>query len=238
MRRIIYAMMLASMLVSCGQKEKGDLERRREQVRSEKEKAARQEEERIANHKSDSLAALAWGDAVWGMTKDEVLHTLAFRNGKSYDYTIDMDFDRVIKTREAFGLNHLYAIRANMLNNSLCGIYLSSHRLKTEQFDELSKECIFLKNNFYRLYGKPTKNNKMSFSGFDKDGKQIVAEYHTGHRLGKTITITLNKDGYEYWYETSILPLITSRDNKTLSFWLNKFDKESERSDDVEIFSF
>lgn len=232
-------MILASMLVSCANKEKSDLERRREQVRAEKEIKARQEKDRIANHKSDSLAAIAWGDAVWGMTKDELLHTLAFRNGDIRDFAVLMSQARLDKTKEVFGLKHLSRICAQfMVGSSLDAVFLNSEKVGVNQFDELTKECIFLKNNFYRLYGKPTKNNQMSFSGFNKDGKQMVAEYQTGHRLVKIIKITLNKDGYEYWYETSILPLTTSRDNKTLSLWLNKFNKESKRPDDVEIFSF
>ena len=235
MKRLAFFFVLIPLVLSCANREKSDLERRREQIRSDRERAAKMETDRIQKTRIDSLAALAWGDAIWGMTRNEVLKTKAFRNGKDYGYTIEMNEERKQRTRETFGLKNLKSLRAYINDDCLSGIFIDSWEVKSQQFDELVRECVFLKNNFYRLYGEPTKRNDVSFSGFDKDGNQLMAEYKIGN---KTITITLHKREYNYWYKVSIYPLSTNRKLMSLSPWLEKFDGDSQRPDDVAIFSF
>ncbi|MBQ8969241.1 MAG: hypothetical protein IJ064_05875 [Bacteroidaceae bacterium] len=235
MKRLTFLVLFFPLLISCTSREKSDLERRREQIHADRERAAKMEADRIQKSRNDSLAAIAWGDAIWGMTRNEVLKTKAFRNGKDYGYTIEMNEDRKQKTREIFRLKNLMSLRAYINDDCLSGIFLDSWGVKTRQFDELVTECISLKNNFYRLYGTPSKNNEVSFSGFDKDGNQLVAEYKTGN---KTITIILQKKEYEYCYKVSIFPLTANRKSLSLSPWLEKFDSDSNRPDDVTIFSF
>lgn len=232
MKRLIF--LLIPLVLSCTNKEKSDLERRREQVHADMERAAKMEEQ----SKSDSLAAIAWGDAIWGMTRSEVLKTKAFHGGNDNGYTIEMNDARKQQTRETFGLKSLLSLRAYMKDDCLSGIFLDSWSVKVGQFDELVRECVFLKNNFYHRYGNPTKSNDVSFSGFDNDGNQLVAVFETGNSIKKTVTITLQKREYDYSYKVSIYPLAANRKSLTLSKWLDRFDADSNRPDDVSTFSF
>ena len=233
MRYSVFLFLLVALL-SCTNNGKSDLERRREQVRADMERAKKME----ADNKADSLAALAWGDAVWGMTRNEVLKTKAFRNGGNTDYYIEMNDERKQKTKQTFGLKNLFSLRAYIKDDCLSAIFIDSWSVKVGQFDELVRECIFLKNGFYHLYGRPTVSNYVSFSGFDKDGNQLVAEYKAGSSFQKIITITLHKSGYDYCYKVSIYPLSANRELSTLSRMLEKFDGDSNEPDDVSVFSF
>ena len=233
MRYCVFLFLLITML-SCTNNEKSDLERRREQIHSEKERAKKKE----ADNKTDSLAALAWGDAIWGMTRNEVLKTKAFRNGKNTDYCIEMNEERKQKTKQTFGLKNLFTLRAYIKDDCLSAIFIDSWSVKVEQFDELVRECILLKNGFYKLYGEPTVNNDVSFSGFDNDGNQIVAVFKVGSTIYKTITIALRKKNYDYSYKVTIEPFSTNRKLFSLSRMLEKFDGDSDRPDDISIFSF
>lgn len=235
--RVYYFLLLLCLLASCGNREKSDLERRRDQIRADRERNAELEAKRVEQAKADSLAAIAWGDAIWGMTKEELLKTLAFRNGKDTGYTIEMNDARKEETRRIFGLKNLLSLRAYFKDGSLQSVFIDSWGVRIDKFDELSRECIMLKNNFYRLYG-PTKSDKaISLSGFDSDGLLPVAEYNVNSGANKTISIVLRKRGYEYSYSVSIYPLFNNRESISLSKWIDKADATG-KPDDVTVYSF
>ena len=235
--KTLYFLLLLCLLSSCGNREKNDLERRRDQIRADRERNAELEAKRVEQAKSDSLAAIAWGDAIWGMTKEELLKTRAFRNGKDTGYTIEMNDTRKEETKRIFGLKNLLSLRAYFNHDRLQSVFIDSWGVRIDKFDELARECIMLKNNFFRLYGRTKSDKAISLSGFDSDGLLPVAEYNVSSGANKTISIVLRKRGSEYSYSVSIYPLSNNRESISLSKWIDKADATG-KQDDVTVFSF
>jgi len=220
-------------LISCGHK-KTDLERRAEEVRKEKADKQKRIENNKQRHKTDSLAAIAWGDAIFSMTKDETLKTKAFCGGDVYDNIIEMNYERLFAFREAFDLPLLYSIKAYFVKGQLENIFIDSRKVGARDFTKLERECIILKNQFYRIYGQPKSTNDVSFSGFNSDGNQHVASFSVEGRLFKDITIELQKDEYDYSYHISISGRTT---RELLEEWILK-SQDDKNPDDVVIYSF
>lgn len=236
MKKTILYFSILLCLFSCGMKSKDDLQRRREQARHENESREKEKTDIAEKAKSDSLAAIAWGDAIWGMTRDEVMRSKAFHSGADYDYTIEMNDSRKQKTKDYFGLKQINSIRAYIKDNSLQAIFLESWWVKTDGYDALIEECQTIIRNLNRIYGQPFELNDISFSGFNSEGVQVVANYNVGHRILKSIVITLHKRGYEYWYKVHIYPIsIINRENETIK----KSIRNSESlTDDISVLSF
>lgn len=240
MIRIAVWFFVLSCLLSCGQNKKDDLQRRREQIKADRGLKAKEQQEKIERARTDSLAAIAWGDAVWGMTRDEVLRTKAFGDGKDYGYTIEMSETRKQKTKELFGLKKINSLRAYIRDNSLQSIFIESWWCKTKDFDALVSECNILMRNFTRLYGSPKEHHDITFSGFNSEGIQTVATYSIGeYGIQKTISICLHKREYEYWYKVSIYPItLIKRDDEPIARSIHRLDDADNKNDDVTILSF
>lgn len=228
MKKILPLIILC--LVSCGH-QKTDLERRADEVRKEKSDRQKRIEQDSVLHVSDSLAAIAWGDAIFSMTREELQKTKTFGDGMSLDYGIEMNSDKLRRFKEKYDLTFLESIKAYIVNNSLSYIFIYSKNVGPRDFTKLERECIIFKNEFYRIYGQPKSAKDASITDFDSDGNQSFASFNIKGHISKDITIGLKKDGYDYSYFINIYGE-TSR--KRLSRWVGNHSC----SDDIALFPF
>lgn len=218
------------MFFSCCHK-KTELERRDDEVRNENTDRLKRIEQDSILQISDSLAAIAWGDALFSMTRDELMNTKTFSDGVSLDYGIEMNHDKLKRFKDKYDLPFLESIKAYIVNDALSYIFIYSKNIEPCDFTKLSRECIIFKNEFYRIYGHPKSTKDASITDFDSDGNQSLALFNVKGHISKDITIELKKDGYNYSYFISISGE-TSR--KRLSRWIGNHHC----SDDIALFPF
>lgn len=214
MKKILPLIMLC--LISCGHK-KTDLERRADEVRKENADRLKRIEQDSILQVSDSLAAIAWGDALFSMTREELMNTKTFGGGVPLDYGIEMNHDKLKRFKDKYDLPFLESIKAYIVNEALSYIFIYSKNVEPRDFTKLERECIIFKNEFYRIYGQPKSTKDASMTDFDSDGNQSLASFNVKGHISKDITIELKKDGYYYSYFISIYGE-TSR--KRLSRWI------------------
>lgn len=197
MRKILPLIILC--LVSCWQK-KTDLERRADDVRKEKADRQRRLAQDSIMQVSDSLAAIAWGDALFSMTRDELTKTKTFADGVSLDDGMAMNSDKLKRFKDKYNLPFLESINAYIVNDALSYIFIYSKNIEPRDFTEMVRECVIFKNEFYRLYGQPKSAKEASITDFDSEGNQSFASFNIKGRISKDITIELKKDGNAYSY--------------------------------------
>ena len=241
----IFGALLCLFVVSCNNQPQNDhdadLKRRAAQIREDKERAVKYENDKKVQNRIDSLAAIAWGDALFGMNKEEVRKTRAFGKGRINEYTIEMEYERKQATINTFGLKLLSSIRLHMMNDVVSTVYVDSRNVGPDEFDNLCADLIRIKNNFNRIYDSPKKSYKVSFTNFDSNGRQKVADYvieGPNNGLTKNINIELQNSGYDYWYSITIYNSSTDRDKPALNKWIRKFNEQETRREDVELYSF
>lgn len=228
MKKILPLVILC--LISCVYKKK-DLERRADEVRKENADRLKRIEQDSILQVSDSLAAIAWGDALFSMTREELMNTKTFSDGVSMDYGIEMNYDILKQFKDRYDLPCLESIKAYIVNDALSYIFIYSKNVEPRDFTKLERECVIFKNEFYRIYGQPKSTKDASITDFDSDGNQSLALFNVKGHISKDITIELKKDEYYYSYFISISGE-TSR--KLLSRWIGNHTC----SDDIALFPF
>lgn len=241
----IFVCMICLFILACNSSSQNDhesdLKRRAAQLREDKEKAQKFEEDKRLQNRIDSLAAIAWGDALFGMTREELKKTRAFGKGNYSGTVLEMDYDRKKETIKTFRFKHLSFIRVSFFNDVLNGVYIDSEKVGPNEFDELCADLVNIKTNFNRIYDSPKKTNKVSFNNFDQNGRQMVAEYEIkGPNIGltKNINIELRKNNYDYWYSITIYNSCIDRNKQELFKWIKKFNERDVHREDVELYSF
>lgn len=230
MRKLLFLIAATMIFFSCGHK-KTDLELRSDEVRKENADRLKRIEQDSILQVSDSLAAIAWGDALFSMTREELMNTKTFSDGVSLDYGIEMNYCKLKRFKDKYDLHFLESIKAYIVNDALSYIFIYSKNVEPRDFTKLERECIIFKNEFYRIYGQPKSTKDASITDFDSDGNQSLAQFNVKGHISKDITIELKKDEYYYSYFISISGE-TSR--KRLSRWIGNYPC----SDDIYLLPF
>lgn len=203
----LYFLLAVIFLSSCANKKQSERERFiSDSLRNEFIKDS------IANDiKNDSLALIAWGDARFGMTKDECLNTYSFGNGSNYDTSIEMDIEIKWDFAEAFGVDELYKIEALFRgkdNNELIMVQIKSYNVYANKFDNLVRTCNAFKEQFIDIYGNPYYENDIDFMDMNNGEEEVFAYWtiNSLHNGTKYIWIFLGEvdDGSEYYYKLRI----------------------------------
>lgn len=230
MKKLLFLISATTIFFSCVHK-KTDLERRADEVRKDNADMQRRIKQDSILYVSDSLAAIAWGDALFSMTREELMNTKTFGDGVSLDYGFEMNHDILKRFKDKYDLPCLESIKAYVVNNALSYIFIYSKNVGPRDFTKLERECIIFKNEFYRIYGQPNSAKDASITDFDSDGNQSLASFNVKGHISKDITIELKKDGYDYSYFIGIYGE-TSR--KRLSRWIGNHPC----SEDIALFPF
>lgn len=88
--------------------------------------------------------------------------------------------------------------------NELCDIFIRSYPKSADYIDALENDAIIIADKFEKKYGKPTKSLNKKVSILDFNDRPI---YLRSWDIGgyKSISITLWKERYEYYYQISII---------------------------------
>ena len=157
----------------------------------------RQDSIKKASAITDSLSLIAWGDAKFGMSEEEVSATKAFKGG----YFGYVSRDEVWSLKRVYGLEVLEEIHAEFQEDELYKVFLKSSRVSIRDFKYLENDCAVLTNVFTEKYGKPTfKKDVVSPGELFNDSKEI-AVFNIG---SKKITIWMSEYEYKYGYRVLI----------------------------------
>lgn len=113
------------------------------------------------NHRLDSLSLIAWGDAKFGMSTEEVLMTNTFANAE-YE-KVDNRYDRIrlgwkdlSALREAMNLKRsLFELKANFDNGELFQIVIEINGTVWENYEAMVVDAETFTNRFSEKYGMP-----------------------------------------------------------------------------------
>lgn len=224
MKKLLLLPCIALML-SCGKK-------KAEEARLKQEKwEAMKEQAEIAKKEAEDLAIIAWGDAKFGISKEEAKKIDTFADGTLYDskkYTenyypyIHASTEYRNNLRKAYDLN--ISIRDFDLEfdgktkDELWRVYIRSHDCDSSKRDKLEADVITLVKQFAQKYGTDVELNE-DFAFYDISlGDRVryarwksIGTYDNGivTKAGdegiKLISIYIGKTrDYDYYYEIFI----------------------------------
>ena len=147
---------------------------------------------------TDSLSLIAWGDAKFGMSEEEVAATKAFKGALLGTYVSQ---DEIWSIRRVYGLDCLVEIHAEFEENELCRIFIESDRMSIRDFKYLVNDCSILTNEFAKKYGKPTYQKDEITSRELFNGSKDFAVFNIG---SKSIKIFMYESDYKYGYKIII----------------------------------
>ena len=161
----------------------------------------------------DSLALIAWGDTRFGMTKQEVMASKAFRGGdKEKVNTTEWDsyampFDKRLEFERQNGLRELSKIVANFRENELYEVRLESLCESAVHLNDLTHDCYTLIEKFTKRYGAPNSLKKeVTISDLEDEREINLSDFSIGYNSFKHITVYLCRNyDYEYYYYVSII---------------------------------
>lgn len=163
----------------------------------------------IEKIRTDSLARIAWGDALFGMSIEEALNTHAFK-GSDISNTEEGQMLSLPTEKLKIGNTHvqIMSFRAFFEMNELCYIFIRSYPQPANRINDLESDALAIAKKFKKKYGKPNESldKKVSILDFQENEPIRLRIWNLGDH-DKTIYITLKEEesGYEYYYEISIL---------------------------------
>ena len=206
----LFTFVFVLLICSCGGSKKKDIEVDEElrQLAERKEKAYAEEKEGKLKALGgvDSLALIAWGDTRFGMTKQEVMASKAFKGEKEKvsetgDDNYSMDYNKTIELEKLYGLNKKPNIAAYFKENELYLITIESWKYSANYIEDLANDCGIFAKEFMKKYGEPD-YLRTTASILDFSNHQLnIAIFNIGE---KKIWIGLMEDDSEYQYYISI----------------------------------
>lgn len=204
MKHLLYIMLFAILTFGCSYKQK----RIKEQERLDSVARIQKEiQDSIDKIRIDSLAKIAWGDALFGMSIEEALNTNAFKGSDISNTENGQVLNLSTEKRKIGNINiDIMYIRAYFEMNELCDISIRSYPQSANHINDLENDAISIANKFEKKYGKPTKSLDRKVSIIDLSDRPLdLRKWNIGY--DKTIFISLREEtsGYEYYYEVSIV---------------------------------
>ena len=154
----------------------------------------------------DSLSLIAWGDTKFGMTKQEVMASTAFKGEKDKvvekgDDSYLMDFKKSNDLRRLLNLEYNPQIWAHFKDNELYLVTIETFGKNASKIEDLANDCGIFAKEFMKKYGEPDYLRKNA-SILDFSNHQLnIASFSIG---AKEIWIGLLEDDSEYKYYISI----------------------------------
>lgn len=158
----------------------------------------------------DSLSLIAWGDTKFGMTKQEVKNSEAFKLEKQEKSAgLDMDYGDYYTTgpKKGFLLSELYnlnfspEIKAHFKENELYLVTIETLYRNADKIEDLLNDCGIFAKEFMKKYGEPdylqTKASILDFSNHQLK----IASFCIG---AKEIWVGLIEKDSEYKYYITI----------------------------------
>ena len=196
MKRIILLLSISALFfVGCSNPSSGE----KKQVKdSLKEKKHLQD----SITKIKSLEKIAWGDALFGMTKKEVVKTKAFQGCYEHDKDhISLPYESTLN----LNLKILISVDAYLKMDELYRVEIKTGDKTANYIDDLETDAIKLSNEFEKKYGKPTftLGRSIDMSDFNEGDEFDFKYWMVGEKI---ISICFGEvsDGCKYYYKVSI----------------------------------
>ena len=196
MRKIILLLSISALLfVGCGNPRSGEKEQINDNLINKKHL-----QDSIAKIKS--LEKIAWGDALFGMTKKEAAKTKAFYGCYEGDWYIKMPTENISNLR----LKRSVDIEAVFKMNELYRIEIRSLDETANYIDDLELDAIKLSNELEKKYGNPSfsLNRSIDMSDFN-EGDEFDFKYWVVGNKYISIRFGQVSDGFEYYYKVLIM---------------------------------
>lgn len=158
----------------------------------------------------DSLSLIAWGDTKFGMTKQEVKASEAFKLEKQEQSAgLDLDYGDYYTTgpkkgsllRSLYNLNFSPDIKAHFKEDELYLVTIESSNRNADKIEDLANDCGIFAKEFMKKYGEPDYLRR-SASILDFNNHQLnIASFSIGT---KEIWIGLIEEDSEYKYYIAI----------------------------------
>ena len=217
MKYLFYSFLCFALLsiYSCGSNNKQpsiDIDQELAELAEKKENALNENknEELKALGGVDSLSIIAWGDTKFGMTKQEVKVSEAFKLEKQEKSAgLDMDYGDYYTTgpkkgsllRSLYNLNFSPEIKAHFKEDELYLVTIETLYRNADKIEDLANDCGIFAKEFMKKYGEPDYLRKNA-SILDFSNHQLnIASFSIG---AKEIWIGLLEDDSEYKYYISI----------------------------------
>ena len=173
------------------------------------------EQSRIAQEKQDSirkdsLSYFVWKDAKFGMTKEDILQTEAFRAIKDYGgRDISFGSSDIYDLCSRLQLKELENVNLSFNDKGFYQIeFSSSNSVTADHIDDMESDCHRIVDEIEKVYGDVFSWRYIDLSVRDFDeGKSIRLLHKT---FGNTvILVTMGKDynNYTYWYRVTVTNL-------------------------------
>lgn len=213
MKYLLYSIICMTFLLisSCGSKKKDlsiEADEELRQLAERKENAFNEEknEKLKALGGVDSLSLIAWGDTKFGMTKQEVMASTAFKGEKEKvvekgDDSYLMDYKKSNDLRRLLNLEYNPKIWAHFRENELYWVTIETYGRNASYIEDLANDCGIFAKEFMKKYGEPD-YLRTNVSILDFRNHQLnIASFSIG---AKEIWIGLLEDDSEYKYYISI----------------------------------
>ena len=154
----------------------------------------------------DSLSLIAWGDTKFGMTKQEVMNSKAFKGEKEKviekgNDSYLMDYAKSNDIRRLYNLEYNPSIWAHFKDNELYMVSIETYGKSANYIEDLANDCGIFAKEFMKKYGEPD-YLRTSVSILDFNHHQLrIASFIIG---AKKIWIGLLEDDSEYKYYITI----------------------------------
>jgi hypothetical protein len=194
-------------ICSCGSKKKDEsIEADAELMELAKSHEEKANEDLHALGGVDSLSLIAWGDTKFGMTKQEVMASKAFKGEKEKvkergEDSYLMDYEKSNDLRRLYNLEYNPTIRAYFKENELYLVTIETYGRSADKIEDLANDCGIFAKEFMKKYGEPA-YLRTNASILDFRNHQLkIASFSIGT---KEIWIGLLEDDSEYKYYISI----------------------------------
>lgn len=219
MKKLLFIFMgIVLSLCSCNEESKRQAEEALEKARNDSIIARKAKEKELEDAKlafEDSVAIYAWDDAKFGMTKKEVLQTIAFSGASDYGDSFSMDFNKELSIQQLIGLNRWPVIWIDFggkTENEVIGARLTASQ-DWKNFNKLIYDIQQLVKEFTSKYGKPDEAYEQlaSLKYKDLDNKKVlIARWQIGSGIGENGTkhIRIYASSYtesSYKYDVNII---------------------------------
>lgn len=151
----------------------------------------------LNNVRLDSLALIAWGQAKFGMSQEEVLATETFAGSYIYSNSISLKFEKKNAYRESFHLKRMFSdFDAQFKDDELYQIMIKSYCYEWDQLRYLERDCDYFVNQFREKYGAPDRYRGSVQASYFTNGEEFL--YALFKIKNKTISIQMGEDSYQY----------------------------------------
>ena len=207
-----YSLFFLLIIYSCGSNNKQpNIEDDPDLLELTKSPKERKNEELKALGGVDSLSLIAWGDTKFGMTRQEVKASEAFKLEKQEKAAgLDLDYEDYYATgpkkgyllKSLFHLNFTPEIKAHFKENELYLVTIETLGRNADKIEDLANDCGIFAKEFMKKYGEPD-YLKTTASILDFSNHQLnIASFSIG---AKEIWIGLKENDSQYKYYISIV---------------------------------